>query len=175
VSQILALDQDGNGLIPLVHGRGSLKQQARTLLSEQSAAVLFPKARSAEAALAGLWLYFSGFDKCHRIVQDLTTPEGSFWHAIVHRREPDATNSAYWFRALGWHPLFPELNRQAAEIVERHPGAHFKPGVDWDPFQFVEFCELARRQPGSEAERVALEIQRAEWQLLFDYCARAGS
>ena len=25
------------------------------------------------------------------------------------------------------------------------------------------------------AERAALEIQRAEWQLLFDYCARAGS
>jgi hypothetical protein len=32
-------------------------------------------------------------------------------------------------------------------------------------------CERARQQPGSDAERKAIETQRAEWQLLFDYCA----
>jgi hypothetical protein len=37
-------------------------------------------------------------------------------------------------------------------------------------------CERARQQqPGSGTERMALLTQRAEWQLLFDYCARAGS
>jgi hypothetical protein len=176
VAQILALDQDGNALMPLVSGgRDCASKQARALLSGQTASALFARAQSPEAALAGVWLYFSESDECHSIVQDLASPEGSFWHAILHRREPDAANSAYWFRALGRHPLFPELGHEAAEIVRRHPDLHFDPDVNWDPFQFIEFCELARRQPGSAMERAALEIQRAEWQLLFDYCARAGS
>jgi hypothetical protein len=56
-----------------------------------------------------------------------------------------------------------------------HPDSHFDPDEDWYPLRFIEFCEMARQQPGSAAEQMALEIQRAEWQLLFDYCARAGS
>jgi hypothetical protein len=159
--------------MPLVSGGGS--SNAAAALSGETASGLFPNARAPEAALAGLWLYFSGFEECHRIVQELATPEGSFWHAIVHRQEPDAANSAYWFRALGRHPVFPELGRQASEIARLHPDSNFDPDEDWDPLRFIEFCELARQQPGSAAERMALEIQRAEWQLLFDYCARAGS
>jgi len=159
--------------MPLVSGGGSSK--AGAVLSGETASGLFPSARAPEAALAGLWLYFSGFEDCHRIVQELATPEGSFWHAIVHRQEPDAANSAYWFRALGPHPVFPELRRQASEIARLHPDSHFDPDEDWYQLRFIEFCEMARQQPGSAAERMALEIQRAEWQLLFDYCARAGS
>ena len=34
-------------------------------------------------------------------------------------------------------------------------------------------CETARATPGSDPEQKALAVQRAEWQLLFDYCARA--
>ncbi len=40
-----------------------------------------------------------------------------------------------------------------------------------DPFAFIDFCEQARRRPGSESEQLALRIQLAEWQILFDYCA----
>lgn len=169
VAEILALDQDGNALIPLVSGRRSSNAQA--LLSIESASGLFPRARAPEAALAGLWLYFSGAEECHKIVQELASPEGSFWHAILHRQEPDAANSSYWFRTLGPHPIFPELNRRADEMARNHPDSGFSPGADWDPFQFIEYCELARTEPGSAKERAALEIQRAEWQLLFDYCA----
>lgn len=41
----------------------------------------------------------------------------------------------------------------------------------WYPFQFIEWCDQARRAPGSERESAALEIQRAEWDLLFEWCA----
>src|SRR5687768_4603277 len=43
----------------------------------------------AAACLAGLWLYHDYFDESHNISQDIHTPSGSFWHAILHRREPD--------------------------------------------------------------------------------------
>ena len=173
MAQILALDQDGERLMPLV-ARGCAKE-ALAALAEQKAADLFPQARFPDPALGGLWLYFSGADECHGIVQDLPSPEAAFWHAILHRQEPDAGNAAYWFRATGSHPVFPQLARTAQTVMASHEDAPFRPRDKWDPLAFIDFCEEARRQPGSESEQAALEIQRAEWQLLFDYCARSGS
>ncbi len=174
MSEILALDQDGNRCMPLVAG-GCSSKEVHALLAKQKASDLFPGARAPEAALGGLWLYFSCFSECHEIVQDIATPEGSFWHAIAHRQEPDAGNSAYWFRQVGSHPVFSDLRDRAVEIAQRYPAAGFRTGSRWDPFAFIEFTERARQHPGSDTERAALEIQRAEWQLLFDYCARSGS
>ncbi|HEY2013130.1 MAG TPA: hypothetical protein VGH38_06480 [Bryobacteraceae bacterium] len=163
VASVLALDGAGERLMPLVQGPCS-SELARTRLKATTARKLFPNSRAPEAALAGLYLYFSCWDEAHQVAQDVETPEGSFWHAIVHRQEPDSGNSSYWFRQAGEHPVFPALAAAAEEI-----GIDF--GPKWDPFAFIQHCEEARRQPGSEAERQALETQRAEWQLLFDYCA----
>ena len=159
VVAILALDGDGKRLMPLVMERCS-SEAARERLRKASAARLFAGARAPEAALSGLYVYFSCFDEGHTIAQDIPTAEGSYWHAIVHRQEPDAGNAAYWFRRVGVHPIFPVLARAAGQ------------DGPWDPLAFIETCEQARRQPGSQLEARARAIQRAEWQILFDYCAR---
>jgi hypothetical protein len=172
VAEILALDQSGHRLIPLVSASCS-SELARKHLKGQKATDLFRRAYAAQEALGGLWLYFSCFDECHKIVQDLKSPEASFWHAIVHRQEPDPDNSAYWFRSVGAHPVFGDLSAAAKDIVARYPGAGFRISGKWDPFSFANFCEQARQEPGSIAERAAMEIQQAEWQLLFDHCARS--
>lgn len=174
IGEILALDQNGERLIPLVSGSCS-SVQARSRLHGKSAAGLFPNAVAPAAALAGLWLYFSCLDECHEIAQEDHSAEGSFWHAILHRQEPDSGNAAYWFRRVGQHAIFSALSQAADEILARYPEAEFRTGGKWDPFSFIMFCERARQQPGSPSERAALEIQRAEWQLLFDHCARRAS
>jgi hypothetical protein len=133
---------------------------------------LFGAARSPEGAMSGLWLYHDCFDEAHKIAQDLATVDGSFWHGILHRREPDPGNAAYWFRRVGRHPVFPALRDATAEIIARRPGAGLRLGPEWDPFQWIDYWEEARRQPGTEKEAAAMEIQRAEWELLFDWCAR---
>src|SRR4029079_11488334 len=68
------------------------------------------------ACRAGLWLAFDFLDESHAISQDLETAGGSFWHAIMHRREPDASNSKYWWRRVGEHPVFASLTEAAARL-----------------------------------------------------------
>jgi hypothetical protein len=104
---------------------------------------------------AGLYLYFGCWPEAHETAQDIATREGSYWHAIVHRQEPDAGNAGYWFAQVGNHPIFAELSAAA--------------GAPWNPRTFIQQCEHAR---DAEAVRRAQELQLLEWQLLFDYCAR---
>ncbi|MDX2180253.1 MAG: hypothetical protein SFV18_11730 [Bryobacteraceae bacterium] len=117
----------------------------------------FSRARSPEGAMAGLWLYAGEWNRAHEVAQDLATREGSYWHAIVHRVEPDAWNSKYWFRQVGRHPIFEELAARAAE-------AGYGDGGNWDAERFVDFCVE------SGESGLAAAIQAVEWKLLFDYC-----
>ena len=170
VARVLALDGNGNRLMPLACGPCS-SQEAHRVLTASKPALLFPESEAAEAAMAGLWLYFSCFEEAHELANDCTTPEGHLWHAILHRQEGDSGNAAYWFRKAHAHPIYESLSTAAARILVRYPRAEFRVGR-WDPFAFLSFCDRARAQPGSSHEQAAMEIQRAEWQLLFDYCAR---
>src|SRR5580658_6468397 len=158
VAETLALDGDGERLMPLVHVPSS-PPEAKAAIEALAQRKLLP-----EAALPGLYLYFSCWEEAHEIAQHLSTRDGDYWHAIVHRQEPDAAHAGYWCGQVGAHPIFTELREEAAQI-----GVDF--GPHWDPIAFVKRCERARKQPGSELERQALETQRAEWQMLFDYCA----
>lgn len=170
VSAILALDGAGERLMPLAYGTCS-SPEALTRLRSANARKLFPNSRAPEAALSGLYLYFSCLDESHSLSQEIHTPDGSFWHGIMHRQEPDAGNSSYWFNRVGRHAIFPAL-RAAAQAPAVTAGIQLS--AQWDPYSFIDLCEKARRQPGSAIERAALEIQRLDWQLLFDHCARVG-
>jgi hypothetical protein len=164
VASILHLDGDGQRLLPLTAG-GSPSDRAGKLIRESGARLLFPHSRAPEAAMSGLYLYFDCWSEAHETAQDIATPEGSYWHAIVHRQEPDAGNAGYWFGQVGTHAIFPALRDAATEIG-------LDVGLKWSPEKFIEVCDKARLVPGSELERQAREVQRAEWQLLFDYCAQ---
>jgi hypothetical protein len=171
VARILALDGSGQRLMPLTCQECS-SGEARGILKTMTPAALFPGVQHPEAPMAGLWLYFSCFEEAHDLINDSEIPDGELWHAILHRQEPDSGNAAYWFRKVGTHPAFSPLAHAAVRILERFPAAEFRTGK-WDPFAFIAFCERARAQPGSVQEQAAMEIQRAEWQIVFDHTARA--
>jgi hypothetical protein len=166
VAAILALDGNGQRLMALAEP-GCSSGKALAMLKAADPGKLFPRSHAPEAALAGLFLYFGCWTEAHETAQNIHTAEGSYWHAIVHRQEPDAWNSDYWFRQVGRHAIFPALREAAAAL-----GVDF--GPQWRPGAFIQMCEQARPSPGSELERQALAVQRAEWQLLFDYCAAAA-
>lgn len=116
------------------------------------------------ACRAGLWLFFDFLDESHRISQDdESDPDRNFWHAVMHRREPDPSNSKYWWRKVGPHPVLEQLAEQAPPL-----------GYDYaSPHDFVDFCERVRGS-GSADEEVAKRVQLLEWQLLFDHCYRTA-
>jgi hypothetical protein len=119
----------------------------------------------AKACLAGLWLYHGYLDESHSISQSIHTTTGSYWHGIMHRREPDASNAAYWFRRVGDHPVFAALASEAKALG--YPGK-----VDgWNPFQFIDMCEQYR-DSGAPEEEAVRRVQLREWELLFDWCWR---
>jgi hypothetical protein len=128
-------------------------------------AQLFPKARDASAALSGLLLMMGHWDLSHQISQDVSSREGSYWHALAHRIEPDSANAAYWFRQVGEHPVFSALHEQAKRLPDWRAHRH------WDPQAFLVFCDETRTAAGSAKYECALKIQRAECDLLFSWCA----
>ena len=119
---------------------------------------------AAAACRAGLWLAFDFFEESHAISQELDTLEGSYWHAILHRREPDPANAKYWFRRVGDHPVLAELEQEAISLGFAVSGGNGFAG------DFISACTRA----GNLAERVQFlrRIQHREWQLLYEHCIR---
>jgi hypothetical protein len=152
-------------------GRGVTNEAAREKLAALTPEKLFaPYAVArpvfAQACLSALWLYHDFLDEAHSISQSIETPEGSFWHGIMHRREGDYGNARYWFRRVGRHPVFDSLGKAAQELAE---STKQKVPARWDPLWFIDFCEgcVTRAEPGTELGR---RLQQQEWILLFSYC-----
>jgi len=115
--------------------------------------------QTSESVRSGLYLYLCCWEEAHSAADSVETSDGYFWHAIVHRQEPDPANAGYWFRKTGAHPVFPELAAEAAKFG-------YQTGLRWDPYAFIEFCGTGKE------EELAMHVQLVEWQMLFDHCAR---
>ena len=96
---------------------------------------------------AGLHLLNDDINNCHIIAQEHENPDGNYWHAILHRREPDYWNSKYWYRRVDNHPVIQQMKNEE---------------VGWDPFNFVDQCEKFN----TAQER---QIQLQEMTLLLNY------
>ena len=163
-------------------GPGEPNEAARTELDRLDAGQLFAgrdviDEDLAACCLSGLWLLHHFLDRSHQISQNIDAAEGSYWHGIMHRREPDFSNAKYWFRRVGQHAVYDSL---AEELQAATPQASDEPARtlaasrSWDPLRFVDACEAVYFGK-SRSKEFCLHLGRREWQLLFDYCYRGAT
>lgn len=138
-------------------GDGTLQKPLLTLLSGGIGDHLIdvPAARQMEV-MSGLWLVAGDIHRSHSISQDLGSAEGSFLHGIMHRREGDFSNSKYWFRRVGSHSVFDQINTET--------DGHYA-----DPFEFVDQCQRALAGGSDEDVDQCVASQWIEWQALMMY------
>lgn len=134
--------------------------------------------QSAACVLAGLWEWHDYLDRAHKIVQAIETASGSYWHAIIHRREGDFWNSKYWFARCANHPILPILAANASAALNPYPAdasilklTHH----GWDSDAFVDLVEAVHQNPEDPRYALCVQIQQLEWRLLFDFDLRTAS
>jgi hypothetical protein len=130
------------------------------------------------AMLAGLWLWHDFLHESHELSQKIDAPTGAYWHAIMHRREGDFSNSKYWLARCENHPIYPTLAIRADDVIRPHPAdkSVFRiTSQGWNPGAFVDLVEAVHSHPADPRRGLAIALQQLEWRVLFDHCTRAAA
>ncbi|MEJ7593047.1 MAG: hypothetical protein WKF77_15990 [Planctomycetaceae bacterium] len=130
------------------NGQGNSGLLADVLESAVDAALADVMLCSAErkCITSGVLLLWDFLHESHEISQTMegrgTPRTADYWHAIMHRREPDAGNASYWFRRVGSHPAFDRLqvNIEAGWLKQAHP----MKSEDWPNRHFSGTASLTR-------------------------------
>lgn len=157
-----------------VRDEAALREELETILRDGSL-----PATSGDLIRSLVLLWHDHLDASHTISQSIENSDGSFLHAIMHRREPDYWNSKYWWRRVGKHPCFAELEKRAAVLLDsRHEPelrAKLVPRGEWDACAFVDVCEAAAREAKlSKLVELLRELQRIETEVALEYFLRGA-
>ena len=135
----------------------------------------------ADAIKSGLLLWNDALDASHTISQGLANATGSYWHGIMHRREPDYSNAKYWFGRVGTHAIFPEIRERALALYNETAepsdalasiGQAIADNAAWDAAQFIDWCQAAESASDSDVVRFLQQVQAEEIRLLLAYSYR---
>ncbi len=160
---------------PLLQAKPRRPGLARAL-AEPAVAAMFPSVPHPLrlAMAAGLLQVHDFWEASHEAAQKADDQgerkTSAYWHAIAHRREPDASNAAYWFRRVGRHGVFTPLAQAARPLFDAEGlpelAEQLMPKDAWNPNAMTELCTTAGA--GTPRERLARKLQRLEMWLVLE-------
>lgn len=143
--------------------------------------------------LAGLHQHNDDLDASHVLCQkvgvDADCAGASYWHGMVHRRDPDFDNARYWFRKAGDFPALSEVSAEVIGLLQRvlqvpdygqARGAalqllrRLQENGMWDALYFTDLCETCAGRGTAEDRRLLEEIQEVEFNAVFDWTYRTA-
>jgi hypothetical protein len=178
--EVLQLDAASAYRALVVKGEGNSGAKALLATATPRRLLMKPPVREqeAEALLAGLWLWHDWLEPSHTISQGIASATGSFWHAILHRREGDFSNSKYWYAQARSHPILPSLSVRASALINPLPADKSLLRLvykGWSPEAFVDLVEQVHQAPEDPRYGTLVALQQLEWRALFDHCAREAA
>ena len=138
-----------------------LKDKLETTISQANL-----RGENADLVRSTVLLWHDHLNESHTISQGINSSDGSYLHAIMHRREPDYSNAQYWFNRTGNHPAFRQVHQRAEEFLDPFE-LHRKTG--WN----VEYTGMvdAVSQVHGECDLLQ-QVQRIEFEVLLErFCS----
>ncbi len=185
IAEIIEKLEAGNPLPPLVPENAWSNELTEALLDMSPEDLLQGQSLKDDifggAIKSGLLLWNDALDDSHDVSQELGNNTGSYWHGMMHRREPDYSNAKYWFGRVGTHPIFPELRERAIALFKEtsNPsdalaqiGQAIETQEHWDAYQFIDWCQAAENDLSSDTTQFLQQVQAEEIKLLLAYSYR---
>ena len=181
ITEVIGKLESGNPLPPLVPQEAWSSELTDALesasLDELFQGTSLKNTTLGNAIKSGLLLWNDALNESHNISQELENQTGSYWHGIMHRREPDYSNSKYWFGRVGTHPIFPQLRERAIAILKETSNPSdalgsiaqaIEASENWDAYQFIDWCQAAENGT-DDVTRFLQQVQAEEIKLLLAY------
>lgn len=124
---------------------------------------------------------------CQQIDRETGCAESSYWHGIIHRREPDFNNARGWFRKaenLGCNgALYRAVSSLLQQVIQQPDYGsareialvflrHLQAQSTWDALYLVDLCERVTKGQDGDLRRFLEEIQEVEFDTLFAWTFR---
>jgi hypothetical protein len=106
------------------------------------------RGETGELFRGGLLYAADDLDSAHAVFQQLDSPEGAYWHGMLHRREGDFLNARYWVRRAGAVSALSELD-------------------GFSPIDFIGRCDAAAKTRTDP--RDLLDLQMREWEAMIHW------
>ena len=137
-------------------GSAAAETKISNLTSEEICGQAVADKAMADCCRSGLLLLNGFLNESHEISQSIHSPEGSYWHGLMHRGEGDFWNSKYWYSKAGKnHPVVVKMREHDSK---------------WCGESFVDACERAVASTDNELRDRIDQLARYEWFYLFQHC-----